>query len=135
MIGRAKPSNGHTIAECILAFAILLPLAALVSKIGLQAKQSLQESVLTAHVNRDLINAREEIGAWRFDDVTVANIQSLPHNEAPDAQDGPREWLTIVEEVQVPVPAKRVNLSLLWRPPRSSSSHEVGPLTFWVRKP
>lgn len=134
-ICRHKPSHGHTVAECIMAFAILLPVAALVSKIGLQTQQSLRDSLLTAQAKSDLVNAREVIGTWEFDDVTVANVQSLPHAEISEVTESQREWLAVIEEVQEPIAAKRVSLSLLWTPPRSTAANEVGPLTFWVVKP
>jgi hypothetical protein len=135
MILRRKPSHGHTIAECMVAFAILVPVAVLVSKIGLQARQSIRASMLAAYAKMDLTNAREKIGAWNFDEVTLANIQSLPHAEYPDAQDSGQEWLAVVEEIQEPIPSKRVSLSLRWTPQRSPEPNEFGPLTFWVYKP
>ena len=138
---REQSANGHTVAECVLAFAILLPIAVLVSKIGLQTERSLRESVHAAQAKRDLSNTREEIGAWAFDSVTVERIQSIPATENQGTMDsprewpdGPREWLAVVEEVHEPILSKRVSLSLLWTPPQSNLANEVGPITFWVHK-
>ena len=134
-ITRSTRPTGHTVAECLVAIAMLLPIAILVSKIGLQTERSSRESVLASHALRDLINAREQIGSWPYENVSVARIQSIsiPENLAFEASS--REWLVSVEEVSEPISAKTISLSMQWTPVRSEFPTEVGPITFWVSKP
>lgn len=114
---------------------MLLPIAILVSKIGLQTERSSRDSVLASHTLRDLNNAREQIGAWAYEDVSVARIQSIsiPENLAFEASS--RKWLVDVEIVSEPLSSKRISLSLQWTPVGSEFPTEVGPITFWVPKP
>ena len=132
---RTNQPTGHTVAECLVAIAMLLPIAILVGKIGLQTERSSRDSVLASHALRDLNNAREQIGAWAYEDVSVARIQSIsmPENLAFEASS--RKWLTSVEDVSEPISAKRISLSLQWMPARSEFPTEVGPITFWVPRP
>ncbi len=132
---RSDRPKGHTVAECILAFAILAPVAVLVNKIATQTQRSLRTSELADQARGSLTNAREEIGSWDYDDVSAANIQSRLSTENRDPSYTSEAWLAVVEEVQEPLPAKRVSLSVLWTSPYSNSPNELGPITFWVRKP
>ena len=132
---RLSRPTGHTVTECLVAIAMLVPIAILVSKIGLQTERSSRETVLAADALRDLINAREQVGSWAYEDVSIASIQSItiPENQAFD--DSRREWLVNIEEVNEPIFAKRVSMSLQWTPVRSEFPTEIGPITFWVPKP
>ena len=132
---RLSRPTGHTVAECLVAIAMLVPIGILVSKIGLQTERSSRETVLAADALRDLINAREQVGSWAYEDVSIASIQSItiPENQAFD--DSRREWLVNIEEVNEPIFAKRVSMSLQWTPVRSEFPTEIGPITFWVPKP
>ena len=114
---------------------MLVPIAILVSKIGLQTERSSRETVLAADALRDLINAREQVGSWAYEDVSLASIQSIAIPENPAFDDSRREWLVSIEEVNEPISAKRVSMSLQWTPVRSEFPTEIGPITFWVPKP
>lgn len=132
---RTRPSLGQTVAECLIAFAILLPVATLVTKLNLQAEKSSRDSVHASHSMRELVNARELIGTWDFDEITVENIQSIPLRENPVFENNSHEWSVTIEELTLPIPSKRVGLSLKRTAARSEFPVEVGPLTFWVPKP
>lgn len=137
---RSKNSRGttrsaHTIAECLVAFAMLLPIAVLVGKIGLQTEQASRESALASHAFRDLINAREEIGSWAFNDISQSTIESIPFQKSTEFHEDSRRWVTSIEEETEPIQAMRISLSLQWTSGRSEIPAEVGPITFWVPRP
>ena len=132
---RLSRPTGHTVAECLVAIVMLVPIAILVSKIGLQTERSSRETVLAANALRDLVNAREQVGSWEYEDVSLASIQSINIPENPAFEDSRREWLVGIEEVNEPISAKRVSMSLQWTPVRSEFPMEIGPITFWVPKP
>ena len=134
-ITRISRPSGHTVAECLVAIAMLVPIAILVSKIGLQTERSSRQTVLAADTLRDLVNAREQVGSWAYEDVSPASIQSITIPENPAFDDSRREWLVSIEEVNEPISAKRVSMSLQWTPVRSEFPTEIGPITFWVPKP
>ncbi len=132
---RLSRPTGHSVAECLVAIAMLMPIAILVSKIGLQTERSSRETVLAANALRDLVNAREQVGSWAYEDVSLASVQSITIPENPAFDASRREWLVSVEEVNEPISAKRVSMSLQWTPVRSEFPTEIGPITFWVPKP
>jgi len=132
---RSKPSRGQTVAECLIAFAILLPISVLVTKLNLQAEKSFRDSVHASHSMRDLVNAREMIGTWNFDDVTLDKIRTIPIRENPVFADNSHVWIGTIEDVTLPIPSKRVSLSLKRNAVRSEFPVEVGPLIFWIAKP
>lgn len=132
---RSKKPTGHTIAECLVAISMLMPIAILVSKIGLQTERSSRETVLAADALRDLVNAREQVGAWAYDDISLTSIPSIAIPENPAFVASGRKWLVNIEEVNEPISAKRVSMSLQWTPVHSEFPTQVGPITFWVPKP
>ena len=130
-----RRSDGHTVAECLVAFAMLVPIAVIIGRIGLHAEQSNRASLIASHLLCDLINARESIGSWEFDDVSISKIESMSFLENSESRPDSRIWQATVDEVIEPIPAKRVYLSLKWTHGQSDSWSEVGPIIFWVPKP
>jgi len=139
MKNRCNPSSrrspGHTIAECLVAFAMLMPIAILVSKVASQTEQASRNSVLASQALRDLMSAREEIGSWEYTRVSSESIQSISFLDSPAFPAASRELQSIVEEVDEPIASKRVSLSLRWSLNNAHASLEIGPITFWIAKP
>ncbi len=126
---------GYTIGECLVAIAMLLPIAALVTRIGIQTENLSRESNRVQVSHSDLINARESIGTWDFDSVTQSNIEAMAIPEHNAIQDRARAWkATVVDETE-PMILKRVTLSLEIMGAHGDNESEVGPLTFWVPRP
>ncbi len=130
-----RKNSGHTIAECLVAFAMLVPVAILVTKVALQTEQASRESVLASHGLRDLMNAREEIGSWEYSRVSSESIQSIPILESPEFGPTSRSLQAVVEEVDAPFASKRISLSLHWSNNGQGNTTEFGPITFWIAKP
>ena len=134
-ISKAKRAGGHTVAECLVAFAMLVPIAVIIGRIGLHTEHASRASLLASQSVCDLVNAREVIGSWGFEEVTLEKIESISFPENPEFRAGSREWRASVDEVTEPVQAKRVCLSLQWTHGQSESMSVVGPIVFWVPKP
>ena len=126
---------GYTIGECLVAIAMLLPIAALVTKIGIQTENLSRESNRVQVAHRDLINARETIGTWDFDSISQSNIEAIPIPEYNAFQEFARSWKAVVVDETEPMIMKRITLSLQFARANSDNASEVGPLTFWVPKP
>jgi hypothetical protein len=133
--------------ECLVAFALLLPLIALIGQMGFQTERANRESILVSGLHRELLNAREVVGSWSFDAVTEERIESIPFamnkikagngklaasNLVPEYS---KQWTASVLQVREPIDAKRISLLLKSTPVRSGFPSEVGPLTFWVFLP
>ncbi|MCY2983325.1 MAG: hypothetical protein NTY15_06755 [Planctomycetota bacterium] len=132
---RLRRNSGHTIAECLMAFAMLVPIAILVTKVALQTEQASRDSALASHGLRELMNAREEIGSWEYSRVSFESIQSIPILESPEFGPLSRSLQAVIEEVEAPIASKRVSLSLHWSNNGQDNTMEVGPITFWIIKP
>ena len=132
---RWRRNSGHTIAECLVAFAMLVPVAILVTKVALQTERTSRDSVLASHGLRELMNAREEIGSWEYSRVSSESIQSIPILESPEFGPSSRSLQAVIEEVDAPIASKRISLSLHWSNNGEGNTTEVGPITFWIVKP
>ena len=126
---------GYTIGECLVAIAMLLPIATLVTKIGIQTENLSRESNRVQVAHRELINARESIGTWDFDSISLSNIEAIPIPDHNAFQEFARSWKAVVVDETEPMIMKRVTLSLQFAQANSDNVSEVGPLTFWVPKP
>jgi hypothetical protein len=126
---------GHTVAECLAAFAMLAPIAVLVTKIDWQNDRANRDNSLAAAAHRDLINARETVGSWDFETVSQANIESIDIPLDAEFKDRKRTWLVVVQDVTAPITAKQVTLSMRWNESGQTPVQEAGPITFWVPKP
>jgi hypothetical protein len=132
-LGQPKP--GQTVAECLIALAVLLPIATLVAKIGWQSDQSMVSNEITRTANRSIINAMEQTLCWNYEDITPDAIESLSVDQT-NASSG---WTTALHatviEIAEPMESKQVTLGLLLEHSKSGQVRESAPLTFWVVKP
>jgi len=126
---------GYTVGECLVAIAMLLGIAALVTKIGIQTETLSRESTRVQVAHRDLINARESISTWDFDSISQSSIEAIPIPEYNAFQEFARSWKAVVVDETEPMMMKRITLSLQFARDNSDNVSEVGPLTFWVPKP
>ena len=135
-MGNESPVRfGHTVGECLVAFAMLLPIAVLITKIGFQTETLNRESSLVQMACGDLVNARESIGTWDFESISKSKIESMTIPENIAFRDVTRSWHTIVEDVSEPIVARRITLSMQLVQTNTDIASEVGPLTFWVTNP
>jgi len=124
-----------TIGECLIAIALLLPVSVFVNRIAIQSNRTHAETAAQNDGFRELLNARERIGLWDFEGVTRGEIESMAAPPAMETIQHSYAWHAEVKEIQVPVVAKQITLSLTAGNSSDGTIRSVGPLTFWVFRP
>jgi hypothetical protein len=111
--------------------AILVPIGIVIAQLCIQAARSNEGLVSASRSQRTLINARELVGAWKYEQVNEDRITKIPFEM--DALNGTaQEWLVQVTELTIPVSSKQVSMSLLSTNKATGLTSETGPITFWV---
>lgn len=128
-------SRGQSVAECLVAIAILMPVIVLVTKNGFQSDRDMDQVRYAHGANGEIINARERIGLWNYDEITTESIATIPFLVEGTRQGMLRTWKCDVVEVSEPIPAKQVTLSIQWTDEKAGITHDTGSLSFWVPKP
>lgn len=128
--GPHRRRYGTSMAEVIVAIALLGTATAAIGRFAVMTKQGLRERVLGTRLSNELLNARERIGSWPQEQITVEHIEQLPFSKSLAEQVDHLKWRTIVEPMTEPVNALRVTLKLECSLHGQTAQPQA--LTFWV---
>jgi hypothetical protein len=128
----AKSPPGASMMEAIVACALLSAAAVSVAVMNTRTKRAYQDRERMKHAWNEVQNARQTVGTWNIDQIDSQRLLSLAVSEEiklawPDAR-----WIARVDEVQEPLPGKRIFLGLQW----TQGGQTIPPLgmTFWKTK-
>lgn len=125
---------GTSIAEVIVAIALLGTATVGLGRFAGLTRQGLQQRELSTRLSAELLNARERIGSWPLDRVTVEQIEQIPFSAALSQDSAAdltqRRWRASVEPISEPLSALRVTLHLQY----TLHGHLAEPqaITFWI---
>jgi hypothetical protein len=119
-----------TTMEVVVAIALLAVAATLVGRFVGQVKQGLRDRELTARFEWELLNARERIGSWTADRITLERIQQLPISDALASRLKNARLAAAVQNIETPLPALQVTLGLEGE--LNGQAIQPAVLTFWV---
>ncbi|MCA9157522.1 MAG: hypothetical protein KDA51_20340 [Planctomycetales bacterium] len=128
--GLHRRRYGTSMAEVIVAIALLGTATVAIGRFAVMTKQGLRERELGTRLSNELLNARERIGAWPLEQITAEHIEELPFSKSLAEQVDDLKWRTIVESISEPVNALRVTLKLECSL-HGQTAHPQA-LTFWV---
>lgn len=119
-----------SVTETVVAVLVLGVASGLVLRFAVQIKEGLQQRELSSRLTWELLNAREQIGSWSVKELTESRIAELPFSDDLSMQVSDLRWEVELSEIDSPVDAKQVDLSLCCR----YGGQEIKPrqLTFWV---
>ncbi len=119
-----------SVTETVVAVLVLGVASGLVLRFAVQIKGGLQQRELSSRLTCELLNAREQIGSWSAKEVTESRIAELPISEDLSKRVSDLRWEAELREIDSPVDAKQVDLSLCCR----YGGQVIKPrqLTFWV---
>ena len=119
-----------SVTETVVAVLVLGVASGLVLRFAVQIKGGLQQRELSSRLTWELLNAREQIGSWSVKEVTESRIAELPISDGLWQQVSDLRWEAELREIDSPVDAKQVGLSLCCR----YGGQVIKPrqLTFWV---
>lgn len=122
--------RGTSIAEVIVAIALLGTATAAIGRFAVMTKQGLHQRELGTRLSAELLNARERIGSWQPEQLTGQHIEELPFSAELVEQIDDLKWRAIVEPVEEPVRALRVTLKLECSLHGQTAQPQA--ITFWV---
>lgn len=128
--GLHQKRYGTSMAEVIVAIALLGTATVAIGRFAVMTKQGLREREIGARVSNELLNARERIGSWPHEQLTAKRIEELPFSKTLAEQVDNLKWRAIVEPITDPVNARRVTLKLECSLHGQTAQPQA--LTFWV---
>ena len=122
--------NGASLAEVLVAIALLGMATVAIGRFAVMTKQGLRQRELGTRLSTELLNARERIGSWPQEQLTVEQIGAIPFSAELAEQVDDLKWRAIVEAVEEPTRALRVTLKLECTLQGQSAQPQA--ITFWV---
>ncbi len=131
----AATRRGFSAAEAITGIVVMSLAIVILGRFAAGVSRGLSERELATRIGWQTESARAELGTWSYEDITAENIAQrlgLSDSSLVDKLQSPK-WTASVEEIEQPILAKRVHLSLAC----VYNAQAVTPseLTFWVPKP
>jgi hypothetical protein len=124
--------RGTSTAEVFVAIALLGTAMVGIGQFAVTTQQGLRQRELSTRLSAELLNARERIGAWPTEKITVERIEQLPFSAALAEQVDEPQWRASVESVSQPTSALRVTLRLHCTLQGQPAAPQA--LTFWVAR-
>lgn len=135
-IAKTHPPNrrGVSSAEILVAITLLAIAAAIMGQFMSQVSRGLNQRELSSRIGWEVENARAEIAAWPYDEITAENIETRLEVSPPvrDKLDLAK-WQADVQQIAEPLVGRRIRLSL--KCVYSGQNATPVSLTFWVAKP
>ncbi|GAB5405885.1 MAG: hypothetical protein Aurels2KO_41160 [Aureliella sp.] len=132
---RARSTRkGFSSGEAIAGIVVMSLAIVIVGRFAAGVTQGLAERELATRIGWQTESARAEIAAWAYGEISAENIVSkLAFDSVLLEQLNSPKWEATVEEVEQPVAAKRVQLSL--KCVYDDQVATPSTLTFWVPRP
>ncbi len=136
---RSRP--GMTLLECMVAMILLSSAFAIVLRFQSKTLVVHLEQCTQAKIFQAIVSARERIGAWNLEEITVESIQSMPMNEELLVDNEQPRWVASVVDVEEPIQGKKVTIGIQFNrqtpvvtqaPPVQSPLAAIHKLEFWV---
>ncbi|MEO8268851.1 MAG: hypothetical protein ABI557_03965 [Aureliella sp.] len=121
---------GSSIAEVIVAITLLGTATVAIGRFAVMTQQGLHQRELSTRLSAELLNARERIGSWPQEQISVEHIEGLPFSQTLTEQVDELKWRAIVEPISEPISALRVRLQLECALHGQTAQSQA--LTFWV---
>ena len=126
-----QPRSGTTQVEMVIACVLL---SATIASITAYRRHTLavgQSAHSASLAQSRLLNARQEIGLWPYDDLQSGWLEKLSFDQDPFLPDC--RCRAEVSEIEEPIAGKRVTLMLQWQ--AGELSRTTPSLTFGVSRP
>jgi hypothetical protein len=116
--------------EVFVAISLLIAASALVGAFVHQVQSGLRDRELSTRCDWELMNAREQIGSWPPERISVEQIQQMPLSDSLSTQLAKAYLTASIQNIEKPMPAKQVTLAIEC----DLHGQIVQPsiLTFWV---
>lgn len=128
--GAAAQRAGVSTVEILVATALLATAITGIGRLAHSTQQGLRDRELAARLHWEIGNAREQIGTWAADEITVARMEALPFSPALSKQLEGLRWQAKVHSISEPATALQVTLAIQCLV--DSQAAQPAQLTFWV---
>ncbi len=116
--------------EVVIAVGLLAAAAWSVGQFVHQVHTGLKERELSTRCDLELMNARERIGSWPVERLTLDQIQQLPLSESLRNQMTDAHLTATIQPIEAPRPATQVTLAIECN--HKGQTIQPSVLTFWV---
>ena len=116
--------------EVVVAIALLAAATTMVGGFVHQVKAGLRDRELSTRCDWELMNARERIGSWPVEQITLQQIQQISLSESLTAHIANAHLSAAIQQIKKPVPAIQVTLAIEGELNEQTIQPSV--LTFWV---
>lgn len=119
--------------EMLVAMSLLAAAMTMVGKFVHQVQAGLKNQELSARFDWELLNARERIGSWAEEQITVQQIQQIPISDSLSSQVTNAHFAASIMKIETPLPATQVTLAFECEV--AGQTIQPSMLTFWVASP
>lgn len=127
---RTRSRNAVTIIEMLVATSLLVFAVSALGQFVSHINSGLRDRELSARIGWELLSARERIGTWPIERVTVEQIEQLPISAALANRLDEAKFTANVVQLDAPLNATQVALALECNFGGQKAQPSV--LTFWV---
>lgn len=131
--GTAAKRAGVSTVEILVATALLATAITGIGRLAHATQQGLHDRELATRLHWEIGNAREQIGSWGVEGITVARIEALPFSPALTKQLDGLRWHADVQSISEPATALQVSLAIQCLV--NSQAAQPAKLTFWIASP
>ena len=116
--------------EVLVAISLLAAATTLVGGFTHQVRSGLRERELSTRCDWELMNARERIGSWPAEKITLEQIQQIPLSDSLTARANNVHLTAAIRNVEKPLPATQITLAI--ECDLNGQTVQPSILTFWV---
>ncbi len=127
---RACQRRATTTMEVLVAIALLAVAITLVGGFVHQVKIGLRDRELSTRFDWELMNARELIGSWPLEQITLERIQQISLSESLTNQATNPHLAASIQKIENPRPATQITLAIECE--LNGQTIQPSILTFWV---
>ena len=116
--------------EVLVAISLLAVATALVGGFVHQVQAGLRDRELSTRCDWELMNARERIGSWQTDQISLEKIQQIPISDSLSSHVNNAHLIASIKNIEKPVPATQITLAIECELKGQTVQPSI--LTFWV---
>ena len=116
--------------EVVVAIALLAAATTMVGGFVHQVKAGLRDRELSTRCDWELMNARERIGSWPVEQITLQQIQQIPLSESLTAHIANAHLSASIQKIERPQSATQITIAIEGELNEQTIQPSV--LTFWV---
>ena len=116
--------------EVLVAIALLAVATTLVGGFVHQVQAGLRDRELSTRCDWELLNARERIGSWRTEQITLEQIRQIPVSDSLTSLVENAHLTASIQDIEKPLPAKQITLAI--ECDLKGQTVQPSILTFWV---